>query len=267
MERILLPRNIGTPQKAAVLLLKMQLPQFFVEEYLIAFDERRICMCIKDKKSEYFGRQQLSSSTILLFARLQVFKITISAIVSDTDEIRLSMSYHLLDGCNRTIITQNVPSGRFTSPNFPYEQLDMHNQSGSSSSKRILIVFRSFNSERGRISFYRTNGSRLALQLMTMSVHEFLRFRFFEGLQANRPQYGHRRYDLSYFTGKMHDDGAIDAPLRLGGRHHQYGFSKRLQYFHKNFVCLFLDHRLVFERFVHAHRSRMPDDRTGCGTF
>ncbi|CAJ0603293.1 unnamed protein product [Cylicocyclus nassatus] len=52
----LLPRNVGTPQKAAVLLHKIQLPQlavnlsFLSRNFLIAFDEKGNCMSVKDNK-------------------------------------------------------------------------------------------------------------------------------------------------------------------------------------------------------------------------
>ncbi|KAK6758656.1 hypothetical protein RB195_016091 [Necator americanus] len=170
-------------------------------------------------------------------------QITTSAIINDNDSARFTMSYRLLDGCNRTVITQNAPSGRLTSPNFPnpYD----HNSTCTTRveaprQKRIQLVFRSFDFERGRVSFYRANGSRLALYNFRRRV--FMRSCDFDFLKINEPgrnstgpvcgrglpstyfTWGNsvevfmktdhnmatEGYDLSYFTGRLHDDGSID---------------------------------------------------------
>ncbi|KHJ83440.1 hypothetical protein OESDEN_16863, partial [Oesophagostomum dentatum] len=99
---------------------------------------------------------------------------------------------------------------------------------------------RSFDFERGRVSFYRTNGTRLALYNWRRRV--FMRSCDFDFVKIGEPgrnstgpicgrglpstyfswgnsvevfmQTDHNMategYDLSYFTGRMHDDGAID---------------------------------------------------------
>ncbi|EYC41622.1 hypothetical protein Y032_0562g3499 [Ancylostoma ceylanicum] len=170
-------------------------------------------------------------------------QITTSAIINDSDSARFTMSYRLLDGCNRTVITQDVPSGRLTSPNFPnpYD----HNSTCTTKieapeRKRILLVFKSFDFERGRVSFYRTNGSRIALYNWRRRV--FMRSCDFDYMKINEPgrnstgpvcgrglpstyfSWGNsvevfmktdhnmatEGYDLSYFTGKLRDDGSID---------------------------------------------------------
>ncbi|KIH59974.1 CUB domain protein [Ancylostoma duodenale] len=146
-------------------------------------------------------------------------------------------------GCNRTVITQDVPSGRLTSPNFPnpYD----HNSTCTTrleapERKRILLVFRSFDFERGRVNFYRTNGSRIALYNWRRRV--FMRSCDFDYMKISEPgrnstgpvcgrglpstyfSWGNsvevfmktdhnmatEGYDLSYFTGKLRDDGSID---------------------------------------------------------
>ncbi|KAK6747751.1 hypothetical protein RB195_000755 [Necator americanus] len=74
----LVPRNIGTPQKAAILLHKIHLPQmvvnlcFLSHDFLVAFDEKGNCMSIKDSKC--ITQQNDSGCRISLFFSTSDYK-------------------------------------------------------------------------------------------------------------------------------------------------------------------------------------------------
>ncbi|ETN74520.1 hypothetical protein NECAME_04006, partial [Necator americanus] len=74
----LVPRNIGTPQKAAILLHKIHLPQmvvnlcFLSHDFLVAFDEKGSCMSIKDSKC--ITQQNDSGCRISLFFSTSDYK-------------------------------------------------------------------------------------------------------------------------------------------------------------------------------------------------
>ncbi|XGW05440.1 hypothetical protein V3C99_016081, partial [Haemonchus contortus] len=170
-------------------------------------------------------------------------QVTTSAIINDNDKASFTMSYRLLDSCNRTISAQEIPSGRLTSPNFPnpYD----HNATCTAKiqapeKRRIQIVFRNFDFERGRITFYRTNASRLAIYNWRRRIYrkscdfDYLQIRepgrnstgpiCGRGLPSSYFSWGNsveifmktdhnmatEGYELSYFTGKWHDGGIID---------------------------------------------------------
>ncbi|KAK6017090.1 CUB domain protein, partial [Ostertagia ostertagi] len=153
------------------------------------------------------------------------------------------MSYRLLDSCNRTINAEEVHSGRLTSPNYPnpYD----HNATcttriEASERKRIQLVFRNFDFERGRIVFFRTNSSRLTIYNWRRRIYrKSCDFDFIQikepgrnstgpicgrGLPSTYFSWGNNveifmktdhnmatdGYELSYFTGKWHDGGSID---------------------------------------------------------
>ncbi|KJH51475.1 CUB domain protein [Dictyocaulus viviparus] len=170
-------------------------------------------------------------------------QITTSAMINDNNGAQFMMSYRLLDGCNRTIITKEIASGRLTSPNFPnpYD----HNSTCTTKiqapeEKRIQLVFRTFDFERGRINFYRANNSRRAFYSWRRRAYakscDFDYLQINEqgrnstgpicgrGLPSSYFSWGNaieifmktdhnmatEGYELSYFTGKLHDDASID---------------------------------------------------------
>ncbi|WKY13932.1 hypothetical protein Q1695_004623 [Nippostrongylus brasiliensis] len=199
--------------------------------------------CAKESRDRKTFRICGSTPFPPFISNTMAVQITTSAIIDDTNAAQFTMSYRLLDSCNRTINTKDVPSGRLTSPNFPnpYD----HNSTCTTrivtdERKRIQIVFRNFDFERGRISFVRGNGSLLSrLNWRRRVYRKSCDFDFLQINEAGRNSTGpmcgrglptsyfswgsavelfmktdHNMatdgYELSYFTGRLHDGGTID---------------------------------------------------------
>ncbi|KAJ1348704.1 hypothetical protein KIN20_004062 [Parelaphostrongylus tenuis] len=198
-----------------------------------------------------------------------VVQITTSAVIKDENSAQFTMSYRLLDGCNRTVNTEEHPSGRLTSPNFPnpYD----HNSTcittvQAPEHKRILLVFRTFDFERGRVSFYRMNNTRLALYNWRRRVYskscDFDYVQINEvgrnssgpicgrGLPSTYFSWGNaveifmrtdhnmatEGYELNYFTGNLRNDGSTNFSPSYDSRGaiNKYRLSTRLQCFNEN---------------------------------